>query len=69
MRFFKPPQFTLTLAALACRSREALWDRMQAVLNQVSPIDAINCSRRYGDTLQMERGRSNKNWATVSLKS
>jgi hypothetical protein len=69
MRFFKLPQFTLTLAALACRSREALWDQMQAVLNQVSPIDAINCFRHCGDTLQMERGRPDKNWETVSLKS
>lgn len=40
------------LRSLACRTREALWDAMQSVLDTVTPSDAINCIRHCGYTLQ-----------------
>ena len=42
------------LRSLACRIREALWQAMQSVLDQVTPIDAENCYRHCGYTLQMD---------------
>jgi len=36
------------LRSLACRSREALWRAMQAVLDAVTGTDAINCFRHCG---------------------
>jgi transposase len=42
------------LRSLACRTREALWQVMQAVLDQVSPTDARNCFRHCGYTLHLE---------------
>jgi len=42
------------LRSLACRSRDALWDVMQSVLNQVTPADACNCYEHCGYTLQMD---------------
>ena len=41
------------LRSLACRTREALWEAMQSVLDQVSASDAINCFRHCGYTLQL----------------
>ena len=40
------------LRSLACRTRQALWNAMQAVLDQVEPDDAKNCFRHCGYTLQ-----------------
>ncbi len=41
------------LRSLACRTREALWQMMQAVLDQITASDAANCFRHCGYTLQM----------------
>lgn len=41
------------LRSLACRTREALWNVMQSVLNQVTASDAANCFKHCGYTLQM----------------
>jgi transposase len=40
------------LRSLACRTREALWDRVQSVLDLVTPTDAANCFRHCGYTLR-----------------
>ena len=40
------------LRSLACRTREALWQTMQSVLDQVTTCDAANCFRHCGYTLQ-----------------
>jgi len=40
------------LRSLACRTRDALWETMQSVLDQVSDSDAANCFRHCGYTLQ-----------------
>ena len=42
------------LRSLACRTREALWESMQSVLDQVTPTDALNCYKHCGYTLQMD---------------
>lgn len=42
------------LRSLACRTREALWNLMQSVLDQITASDAANCFRHCGYTLQME---------------
>jgi len=42
------------LRSLAARTRRALWDAMQAVLDQVTASDAINCFRHCGYTLQTD---------------
>lgn len=39
------------LRTLGCRTREALWDAMQGVLDQITPSDASNCFRHCGYTL------------------
>ena len=41
------------LRGLACRTREALWQTMQSVLNQETASDAANCFRHCGYTLQL----------------
>ncbi len=41
------------LRTLACRSRQALWEAMQSVLNRVTPSDAANCFRHCGYTLRL----------------
>jgi transposase len=43
-----------TLRSLACRSREALWQAMQAVPDQVTATDAAHCFRHCGYTLQTQ---------------
>ena len=40
------------LRSLACRTRAALWDAMQSVLDQVTATDAANCFRHCGYTLR-----------------
>lgn len=40
------------LRSLECRTRQALWEAMQAVLDAVSPSDAANCYRHCGYTLR-----------------
>jgi transposase len=40
------------LRSLACRTRKALWDAIQPVLDTVTEQDAINCYRHCGYTLQ-----------------
>lgn len=40
------------LRSLACRTRDALWNAMQSVLDAVTPSDALNCFRRCGYTLR-----------------
>jgi transposase len=39
------------LRSLACRTRDALWQAMQRVLDQVTASDAANCFRHCGYTL------------------
>jgi len=40
------------LRSLGCRTRDALWRAMQAVLDQVTPADAANCFQYCGYTLR-----------------
>ena len=42
------------LRSLACRTRDALWQTMQSVLDQITTSDAANCFRHCGYTLQTE---------------
>jgi len=42
------------LRSMACRTREALWNAMQSVLDQVSASDSLNCFRHCGYTPQMD---------------
>ena len=42
------------LRSLACRTREALWQTMQSVLDKITPSDAINCCNHCGYTLRTE---------------
>lgn len=42
------------LRSLACRTREALWNAMQSVLDQVTATDAANCYRHCGYTLRLK---------------
>jgi transposase len=42
------------LRSLACRTREALWEAMQSVLDQISPSDAAHCFRHCGYTLHLD---------------
>lgn len=42
------------LRSLAARTREELWSRMQGILDNVTPSDAINCFRHAGYTLQIK---------------
>lgn len=42
------------LRSLACRTKEVLWQSMQAVLDTVTPQDALNCYRHCGYTLHAE---------------
>ena len=39
------------LRSLDSRTRDALWNTMQWVLQQITPTDAANCFRRCGYTL------------------
>ena len=41
------------LRSMACRTRNALWNAMQSVLDQVTTSDALNCYNHCGYTLQM----------------
>jgi len=41
------------LRSLACRTREALWNAMQWVLDQITPSDAANCFEHCGYSLQL----------------
>ena len=42
------------LRSLACRTRDALWNAMQNVLDRVTPTDAANCFRHAGYSLREE---------------
>lgn len=42
------------LRSLACRTRHALWQAMQSVLDQVTSSDAYNCFTHCGYTLQVD---------------
>lgn len=42
------------LRSLATRTKSALWESMQAVLDKVSASDALHCFRHAGYTLQMD---------------
>ena len=42
------------LRSLACRTKHALWQAMQSVLDQVTSTDAINCYKHCGYTLQTD---------------
>jgi transposase len=42
------------LRSLACRSREALWQAMQRVLDQITASDAAHCFEHAGYTLQLD---------------
>jgi transposase len=41
------------LRSMACRTREALWNTMQSVLDRVSASDAAHCFKHCGYTLQL----------------
>ncbi len=41
------------LRSLACRTRDALWNAVQSVLDRVSPDDALHCFRHCGYTLRV----------------
>ena len=43
-----------SLRSLACRTREALWQAMQSVLDQVTATDAANCFEHAGYTLHVD---------------
>jgi len=43
-----------SLRSLACRTNDALWRVMQAVLDSVTPSDATNCFGHCGYTLRVE---------------
>jgi transposase len=42
------------LRSLACRTREALWQTMQSVLDRITASDAANCFRHCGYTLRTQ---------------
>lgn len=42
------------LRTLACRTRKALWESMQAVLDAVTPSDATNCFAHAGYSLHVD---------------
>ena len=42
------------LRSLGCRTKEALWQAMQSVLDQVTPTDAANCLRHCGYTVRVD---------------
>jgi len=42
------------LRSLACRTRDALWQAMQSVLDRITPRDAINCYKHCGYTLRLD---------------
>ena len=42
------------LRSLACRTREALWQAMQSVLDQVTATEAVNCFEHAGYSLQLD---------------
>lgn len=42
------------LRSLACRTRDALWNAVQGVLDQVTASDSANCFRHCGYTLQLD---------------
>jgi transposase len=42
------------LRSLACRTREALWQAMQGVLDQITSADAANCFQHCQYTLRMD---------------
>ncbi len=42
------------LRTLACRTKNTLWQSMQAVLDAVTPTDAANCFRHAGYTLHID---------------
>lgn len=42
------------LRSLGCRTRDALWQAMQPVLDQVTPQDAVNCFKHCGYTLHVD---------------
>lgn len=39
------------LRSLGCRTKDALWNAMQSVLDRITPSDALNCFRHCGYTL------------------
>jgi transposase len=42
------------LRSMGCRTREALWNAMQSVLDRVSASDATNCFSHCGYTLHLD---------------
>lgn len=42
------------LRSLACRTRDALWNAMQSVLDRVTAEDASNCFKHCGYTLRVD---------------
>jgi transposase len=42
------------LRSLACRTRDALWNAMQSVLDKVTASDASNCYKHCGYTLRLD---------------
>jgi transposase len=43
-----------SLRSMACRTRAALWDSIQPVLDAVTPDDSANCFRHCGYTLHAD---------------
>lgn len=42
------------LRSMACRTKQALWQNMQSLINQITASDAFNCFQHCGYTLQVE---------------
>lgn len=42
------------LRSMACRTRGALWQAMQGVLDQITPADASHCFQHCGYTLRLD---------------
>ena len=42
------------LRSIACRTRDALWNAMQGVLDRITATDSANCYRHCGYTLQLD---------------
>ena len=43
-----------SLRSLACRTRDALWQAMQSVLDRITQSDAANCFKHCGYTLRLD---------------
>ncbi len=57
------------LRSLGCRTKDALWQAMQSVLDAVSGPDARNCYRHCGNTLHNDKVRSRYLDVTTTMRT